>query len=174
MRYLPSNWSYMPFQKRLMNINEIFTKQLILYVVLSSVILSLLYTCWYTIVLPTDENRQYSSPPSEIMIKMRQMYNIHLILIDNTDKIIIDTAACLFGLVWFLVFNATFNNISVISWRSVLLVEETGVPGENHRPGASHCQPLSRAHNDVLSTPRLSGVRTHNVNGAASLYLFHV
>jgi predicted permease len=27
------------------------------------------------------------------------------------------------------VFNATFNNISVISWRSVLLVEETGVPG---------------------------------------------
>jgi hypothetical protein len=30
-------------------------------------------------------------------------------------------------------FNATFNNISVISWRSVLLVEETGVPRENHR-----------------------------------------
>jgi hypothetical protein len=27
--------------------------------------------------------------------------------------------------------NATFNNISVISWRSVLLVEETGVLGEN-------------------------------------------
>jgi len=25
------------------------------------------------------------------------------------------------------VFNATFNNISVISWRSVLLVKETGV-----------------------------------------------
>jgi hypothetical protein len=30
------------------------------------------------------------------------------------------------------VFNATFNNISVISWKSVLFVEETGVPGENH------------------------------------------
>jgi hypothetical protein len=29
------------------------------------------------------------------------------------------------------VFNATFNNISAISWQSVLLVEETGVPGEN-------------------------------------------
>jgi hypothetical protein len=27
-----------------------------------------------------------------------------------------------------MVFNATFNNISDISWRSVLLVEETGVP----------------------------------------------
>ena len=35
-------------------------------------------------------------------------------------------------------FNATFNNISVISWRSVLLAEETKVPGENHRPAASH------------------------------------
>jgi hypothetical protein len=30
-----------------------------------------------------------------------------------------------------MVLNATFNNISVIiSWRSVLLVEETGVPGK--------------------------------------------
>jgi len=36
------------------------------------------------------------------------------------------------------VFNATFNNISIISWRSVLLVEETGGIGENHRPVASH------------------------------------
>jgi len=33
--------------------------------------------------------------------------------------------------------NATFNNISAISWKSVLLlVEETGVPRENHRPDA--------------------------------------
>jgi hypothetical protein len=30
-----------------------------------------------------------------------------------------------------MVFNTTFNNISVILWRSVLLEEETGVPGEN-------------------------------------------
>jgi hypothetical protein len=30
-----------------------------------------------------------------------------------------------------IVFNATFNNISVISWRSDLLVGETGVLGEN-------------------------------------------
>jgi hypothetical protein len=39
---------------------------------------------------------------------------------------------------WFMVFNATFKNISVISWQSVLLVEESGVPGENHQPEASH------------------------------------
>ena len=36
-----------------------------------------------------------------------------------------------------MVFNATFNNISVISWWSVLLVEETRLPRENHRPVAS-------------------------------------
>jgi hypothetical protein len=35
--------------------------------------------------------------------------------------------------VWLMVFNATFNNISVTSWRSVLLVEETRVPEEPHR-----------------------------------------
>jgi hypothetical protein len=44
-------------------------------------------------------------------------------------------------------FNTTFNNITVISWRSVLLVEETGVHGENHRSVASHWKTLS--HNVV-------------------------
>ena len=39
-----------------------------------------------------------------------------------------------------MVFNATFDNISNISWRLVLLVEETSVPGENNRPAASHSQ----------------------------------
>jgi hypothetical protein len=33
--------------------------------------------------------------------------------------------------IWVMVLNATFNNILVISWRSDLLVEETGVLGEN-------------------------------------------
>jgi hypothetical protein len=37
-----------------------------------------------------------------------------------------------------MVFDATFNNISVILWLSVLLVKETGEPGENHRSAASH------------------------------------
>jgi hypothetical protein len=36
------------------------------------------------------------------------------------------------GLVWFMMFDATFNNISVS------LVEETGIPGENHRHAAVH------------------------------------
>jgi hypothetical protein len=33
---------------------------------------------------------------------------------------------------WFMVFKATFNTMSVISWQSVLLVEGTGVAEENH------------------------------------------
>ena len=37
-----------------------------------------------------------------------------------------------------MVLNATFNNISAILWRSVLLVEETEIQGENHRPVANH------------------------------------
>jgi hypothetical protein len=63
-----------------------------------------------------------------------------------------------------MVFNATYNNISVILWQSVLLVEETRVPEENHgQPAASHWQTLS--HDVVSSTPRPSGVRTHNFSG---------
>jgi len=58
-----------------------------------------------------------------------------------------------------MVFNTTFNNISVISWWSVLLVKETG---ENHRPVASHWQTLS--HNVVSSTPHMSRIRTHNAS----------
>jgi hypothetical protein len=51
-----------------------------------------------------------------------------------------------------MVFNTILNNISIMSWRSVLLAEETGGPGENHRPVASNWQTLS--HNVVSSTWR--------------------
>ena len=50
-----------------------------------------------------------------------------------------------------MLFYAIFNSISVTSWRSVLFVEETRVPGENHQPAASHWQTLS--HYVVSSTP---------------------
>ena len=46
---------------------------------------------------------------------------------------------------------STLNNISVISWQSVLLVRENKVPAENHRPLTRHWQTLS--HNVVSSTP---------------------
>jgi hypothetical protein len=41
-------------------------------------------------------------------------------------------------LIWFIVLNATFSNISAIAWRPVLVMEEVGVPGEYHRPWASN------------------------------------
>ena len=49
-----------------------------------------------------------------------------------------------------MVFNTTFNTISVILWQSVLLMEETR-PGENHRPVANQWQTL--LHKVVSSTP---------------------
>jgi hypothetical protein len=49
-------------------------------------------------------------------------------------------------------FNASFNNTSVILGQSVLLVEDTGVPGKNHWPAASHWETLS--HKVVSNTPR--------------------
>ena len=60
-----------------------------------------------------------------------------------------------------MVFNT--NNISAILWRSVLLVEETRSPGENHKPAVNHWQNLS--HNVVSSTPRHERIRTRNLSG---------
>jgi hypothetical protein len=37
-----------------------------------------------------------------------------------------------------IVFNATFINISVTSWQTVLLEEETRVPAENNCPATSY------------------------------------
>ena len=48
-----------------------------------------------------------------------------------------------------MVFNGTFNNISAISWWSVLLVEETGVYGDTHQPVTRYCYTLS---NKVVSS----------------------
>ena len=52
-----------------------------------------------------------------------------------------------------MVFNATFNDLSVIPWWSVLLLEEIGVPGEKQRPVASHWQTLS--HHVVSTFPHM-------------------
>ena len=54
----------------------------------------------------------------------------------NRTKYIIQKTSMRMFRVTVVIFNATFNNISVISWRSILLGEETGVPGEKNRPAA--------------------------------------
>ena len=64
---------------------------------------------------------------------------------------------------WFIVFNATFSNISAISWRPVLVVEEAGVPEENHRIGASNWWTLSLAAVSPVVCNLQSRARTHAV-----------
>ena len=60
------------------------------------------------------------------------------IIIDNCNIILYWTLSYknIDWFVDFLCFNATFSNISAISWWPVLVVEEAGVPGENYRPWA--------------------------------------
>ena len=63
---------------------------------------------------------------------------------------------CLFDSV-----NATFNNILVTSWLSVLLVEETGGPGENH----DLSQITDILYHIIVVHLTLIEFRTHNISG---------
>ena len=58
--------------------------------------------------------------------------------------------------------SATFNNMSAILWWLVLMVEETGVPGENHDlpqiPDRLYQIILHQVHIDM------SGIRAHNIS----------
>ena len=64
-------------------------------------------------------------------------------------------------MVWFMVFTVTFKTMSVISLRSVLLVEETRVPGET--TDLSQVTDITLSHNVVSSTPH-HAVRNHNIS----------
>jgi energy-converting hydrogenase Eha subunit E len=83
---------------------------------------------WRSVLLETTDLPKVSD----------QLYHIRLYRVHLGDNLVTMADQIRHLLVWFMVFNAIFNNISVILWRSVLLVEETGVFGENHCSVASH------------------------------------
>ena len=89
---------------------------------------------------PTNKN-QMADALLELLISTQKptVFSLIIILLHSSSNVpvILEPMHCVPKV---RVFNLTVNNISVISRLSVLLVEETGVPGENHRPAANHRQ----------------------------------
>ena len=75
--------------------------------------------------------------PFELVVLVLKLENWFLAALKLQNLVFVYLFVCL------MVVNATFNNILAISWWSGLLVEETGRPGDNHRPVASHWKTLS-------------------------------
>ena len=76
-------------------------------------------------------------------------------------------------MVWFMAFNATFKNISVTWWRSVLLVEETGIPEKTHRPVKLYLQYILILIKDVVKGKIIDLIRILNMTEAKHIVSLH-
>ena len=78
---------------------------------------------------------------------LSSLFKLSFLNSEETNQLVVNYYYSMDTMVWFLVFNATFSNISAtcISLLPVLVVEEAGVPGENHRSWASNWLTLSLA-----------------------------
>ena len=95
-------------------------------------------TCFFNVLLHLQANNNYMNynfqtvktmtKNHELVLKCLMVYMPIPPLICRT----LATEVVVRVRVRVMVFNATFNNIPVLSWWSVLLVEEIGVPRENH------------------------------------------
>ena len=129
-----------------------------------------LYALWnvaeevlLNVTFPLLNSKQKSPASISSSTLNDQIRNLHEHTYISSATIFFLSQKCITRLVWFgwlMVLNATFNNISVILWRSVLLVEETGGPRENHLPAACHWQTLS----DNVVHLALNGMQTHNIS----------
>ena len=69
-----------------------------------------------------------------------------------------------FGEWWVILLNSTANNISVIPWLSILLVEETGVPEKTAYP----LQVTEKYFHKIMYRVHLAigAIRTHNATAS--------
>ena len=104
---------------------------------------------YFSIMYTSNNWRKTTSDIMKLIIKPVQLvantsphvhplsYDIHQYIYTNKRQILAieSEGENILLRVRVMMFNVTFNNISVISWRSILLVDETG---ENDRPVASY------------------------------------
>ena len=104
--------------------------------ILLTIICVVVHFCWLLYCLSFYELRLLITP--FISSNFSSHIKSHQVYLATWGDLSHNFSCNWFVLIWFLVFNATFSNISAISWRPVLVVEEAGVPGENHRPWTSN------------------------------------